>query len=114
MPNLGELIHQLDEPSKQVCRKFEKCLIKLTKLRLNVVFNQTCIQENILPKYTNINLHDKAAEDEEVTKEFRMKLVKRQLENGKIKLKEIDEETKEARGNLEEWIQDAPLNRNVK
>ena len=109
MPNLGELIHQLDEPSKQVCQKFEKCLIKLTKLRLNVVFNQTCIQENILPKYTNINLHDKAAEDEEVTKEFRMKLVKRQLENGKIKLTEIEVETKEARGKLDEYIQDATL-----
>ena len=109
MPNLGELIHHLDEPNKQVCRKFEKCLIKLTKLRLNVVFNKTCIQENILPKYTNINLHDKAAEDEEVTKEFRMKLVKRQLENGKIKLTEIEEETKEARGKLDEYIQDATL-----
>ena len=109
MPNLGELIHHLDEPSKQSCRKFERCLLKLTKTRLNVVFNETCIQENILPKYTNINLHDEAVEHEEITREFRMKLVKRQLENGKTKLVEIEEETKEARGKLDEEIQDATL-----
>ena len=109
MPNLGELIHHLEEPDKQVCRKFEKCLLKLTKLRLNVVFNTACIQENILPKYTNISLHDEAAKDEVFTKEFRMKLVKRQLENGKQQLQEIEEETKETRGKLDERIQDATV-----
>ena len=109
MPNLGELIHDLDDPTKQICRKFERCLLKLTKTKLNVVFNETCIQENILQKYTNINLHDEAAEHEEITKEFRMKLVKRQLENGKTKLTEIEQETKEARGKLEEYIQNATL-----
>ena len=92
MPNLGELIHHLDEPNRQICRKFEKCLIKLTKLKLNVVFNNTCIQENILPKYTNINIHDEAASNEEFTKEFRMKLVQRQLENGRAKLAEIEQD----------------------
>ena len=113
MPNLGELIHDLDDPTKQICRKFERCLLKLTKTKLNVVFNETCMQENILPKYTNINLHDEAAEHEEITNEFRMKLVKRQLENGKIKLVEIEKETTEARGKLEEYIQDATLRTSI-
>ena len=113
MPNLGELIHDLDEQSKSTCRKFEKCLIKWTKLKLNVVFNSTCIRENILPKYTNINLHDEAARDEEFTKDYRMKLVKRQLENGKRKLMEIEEETKETRRKLEEGVQDLTLRKRI-
>ena len=109
MPNHGELIHHVDEPSKLSCRKFERYSLKLTKTKLNVVFNETCVQENILPKYSNINLHDEAAEHEEITKEFHMKLVKRQLANGKTKLVEIEHETKETRERLEKTIQDATL-----
>ena len=77
------------------------------------MYNETCIQENILPKYTNINLHDEAARDEEFTKDYRMKLVKRQLENGKRKLTEIEEETKETRRKLEEGVQDLTLRKRI-
>ena len=52
MPNLGELIFNLEEPIKYEIRKFEKCIIKLQKVELSFVFNDLCLRENILPKYT--------------------------------------------------------------
>ena len=106
MPNLGELIHSLDEPVKYEVRRFEKCLIKLTKLKLSCVFNETCLHENILPKYTNINLHDEAAIEEEFTNDFRRKLVQRQLDTGKTKLVEVKQEIAERHAKLEEYIED--------
>ena len=73
MPNLGELIFNLPENLKNEVRKFEKCMLKCTKIKLSCVYNDVCIRENILPKYTDINLHDRAAIQDEFTNEFRKK-----------------------------------------
>ena len=41
----------------------------------------------MLPTYTNVNLHDGAARNEEFVLEFRLNLIKRQIEkiSGKLK-----------------------------
>ena len=57
MPNLGELIFDLPNPLKNEVRKLEKTSIKHTKIQLSCVYNDICLQENILPKYTNIYMY---------------------------------------------------------
>ena len=57
MPNLGELIFDLPNPLKNEVRKLEKTSIKHTKIQLSCVYNDICLQENILPKYTNIYIY---------------------------------------------------------
>ena len=73
MPNLGELIFTLTDPTKYDIRRFEKCFIKLQKLELSCAFNKLCLKEGILPKYTQLKLHDTAATRENFTREFRKK-----------------------------------------
>ena len=50
----GNLLNNLDETSKRNYRKFESLSKKLLNKKWSVVFNTTCIENNILPKYTNI------------------------------------------------------------
>ena len=52
MPNLGELIFTLPVQTRHEIRKFEKVFLKLQKTELTCAFNECCLRENILPKYT--------------------------------------------------------------
>ena len=97
MPNLGELIFTLPVPTRHEIRKLEKVFLKLQKTELTCAFNESCLRENILPKYTQLKLHDVAATEEEFTNDFRRKLVERQLEENKTKLQELKEENLQQR-----------------
>ena len=61
MPNLGELIFTLPVPTRHEIRKLEKVFLKLQKTELTCAFNESSLRENILPKYTQLKLHDVAA-----------------------------------------------------
>ena len=76
---LGELIFNLSDGTKKLIRKIEKLNKKLSKAHHAVIFNGHCLNEDILPKYTNFKLHDPATRDKAFTKEFRKKLVQNQL-----------------------------------
>ena len=52
MPNLGELIFTLPVATRQEIRKLEKVCLKLNKTELACAFNECCLRENILPKYS--------------------------------------------------------------
>ena len=77
---LGDLIYPLPPELRSTVRKFEKCYIKYVKSDLKCAYNQACLTENILLKYTNIRLHDAGAERETFTLDFRKRLIQRQLE----------------------------------
>ena len=47
--------------------------------RVAILFNKTCLNENILPIFTNINPHEPAARNELITIEYRKQLVKYQI-----------------------------------
>ena len=113
MPNLGELLFTLPDPIKHDVRRLEKCFLKLQKTELSCAFNQTCLTENILPKYTNIKLHDMAANREDFTKEFRRQLVERQLEAGKQELVKLREENEQRRTTITNTITDETLRSNI-
>ena len=52
--SFGQFIHKLNQKHKILVRKREKCLNKLTRLKMSVVFNETCLNEGLLPTYTNV------------------------------------------------------------
>ena len=57
--NFGELIYHQPENIKKLIRKIENLENKLANARVAILFNKTCLNENILPKYTNIYIHTK-------------------------------------------------------
>ena len=52
--NFGELIYLQPENLKKLIRKIENLEKKLANARVAILFNKTCLNENILPKFTNI------------------------------------------------------------
>ena len=77
--NIGELIYDLQPDVKSLIRKIEKFENKLIHAKIDLVFNTVCLNENILPIYTNIRTHDPAARNEAFTLEYRKQLVNRQI-----------------------------------
>ena len=77
--NIGSLLYSLPAEEKTLVRKLEKHLYKLNAAETAVIFNTTCINEGLLPKYTNLRLHDPTAADDHHTRTFRRRLAERQL-----------------------------------
>ena len=50
---IGQLIFHLPAEKKQKIRRIEKINKKIASVKSSLVFNRTCIKENLLPKYTN-------------------------------------------------------------
>ena len=76
-----------DNNEKIAFIKIERLQNKIIKLKCHLQFNETCIINKMLPTYTNVNLHDDAARNEEFVLEFRLNFIKRQIEeiSGKLK-----------------------------
>ena len=55
--NLGELLYSVEIGTRILIRKLEKLIKKCVNLKFNVLFNQVCINEKLLPKYTNIYIY---------------------------------------------------------
>lgn len=56
------------------------------------MFNNFCIKENLLPRFTNIRLHDQAVQQQQFTTDFRRKLVDEQLRQKKEQLRKLQQE----------------------
>ena len=52
--NFGELLNHQPENIKKFLRKIENLENKLANARVAVVFNKTCLNENLLNIFTNI------------------------------------------------------------
>ena len=116
--NFGELLHQLPEENRKIIRKKEKLIKKVIKNKYAIVFNQTCLKENILPAYTHIKLYDQAVAYEEFTEEFRRRCVAKQVEKEIESFKRLEQEvekneSKYLRLVLEERVR-ADINRALK
>ena len=46
---------------------------------MSIIFNEICVNEEMLPKYTYFKLHDRAAHKYNSTLEYRHELVKGQI-----------------------------------
>ena len=47
--NFGKFIHQFQTETKTLIRKLERILIKLYRQNVSLLFNQTCLNEQLLP-----------------------------------------------------------------
>ena len=56
-PNFGFILHEFDPVSRRVVRSFESSYKKLINCLYAVRFNEACIRENLLPRYTNIYIY---------------------------------------------------------
>ena len=89
-----------DNNEKIALRKIERLQNKIIKLKCHFQFNETCIINKMLPMYTNVNLLDDAARNEEFVLEYRLNLINRQIEEISGKPKNICPELTSAKQDL--------------
>ena len=55
--SVGYLLSTVEQESKKLFRTLEKLYRKYINAKFGVLFNQTCLNENLLPNYTYININ---------------------------------------------------------
>ena len=55
--NYGQYINQFPPNTIKVIRQFERIQKKICRHIMSIMFNETCINEEMLPKYTYINIY---------------------------------------------------------
>ena len=84
--SLGSLIFNLPPERRKSVRELEKVSVKLIKQKCSLLFNSTCLKEDVLPTYSNIKLHKEAARKEPFTLKYRRRLVEHEVEDGKTNI----------------------------
>ena len=79
----------LEENIKTKYRLLEKTSIRLITTRSHRDFNQTCYNNNLLPSYTDIRIHDEAARTESFFQDFRKNLVSHEMSKQEIKMSDL-------------------------
>ena len=72
-----QLIHSSE--NKELYRKLEKVRSKIINLKWSVIFNDTCLNENLWPKYTKIRNHDPALSNTDLNLNYRRSIMKREI-----------------------------------
>jgi len=52
--NFGQLIFRLNVPERMLVRRLEELYEKRVQSSYGVMFNKTCLRENLLSNYTNL------------------------------------------------------------
>ena len=73
-------------------RELERLSKKVIKESSHLSFNETCINNELLPTYTNIRLHDEAAQGEAFVNQFRSELILREIKESKSALYDLKNE----------------------
>ena len=55
--NFGQLLHLLDNELKNIIRNFENTPQKIISAQYGIVFNQTCLNEELYHAYPNIYIY---------------------------------------------------------
>ena len=63
--------------TKNTFRKIEKLTNKKINAENAIAFNQTCLNNDLMPNYTRIKLYDPALQNSTITNEFRTNNAKR-------------------------------------
>ena len=104
--SLGSLIFNLPSERRKSVRELEKVSAKLIKQKCSLLFNSTCLKEDILPTYSNIKLHSQAARKEPFTLKYRRNLVEREVQNAKANIETLEKDHSERiaslRGTMDE------------
>ena len=86
--SLVAVLNVLSAENKQLFRSIEKHESKEISEFYGVLFNSTCINEGLLPNYSNFNINSRAVQNELSIAEQRRNLVKNELEAHKERLAE--------------------------
>ena len=100
--NIGTIIHEFNHDERQTIRSIENLSKKQTNARYAVIFTETCIRENLLPKFTNIRLYDQAVQQSEQTLGFRRNLLKEEARKKKRILDDITNKLSDASKSYQE------------
>ena len=109
MDNFGELVFAHPPDGRILVRKLENTRKKIINCQNAVVFNSTCIRENLLPSFTNLRLHDQAVQQRRFTQDFRRKLVDEETNNKKTQLARLQGELSELSHRYNELEVDSDL-----
>ena len=55
--NYGQYINQFPQNTIKVIREFERIQKKICRHKMSIMFNEICINEEMLPKYTHIYIY---------------------------------------------------------
>ena len=55
--NFGKFIHQFQSETKTLIRKLKRILDNLYRQNLSLLFNETCLNERLLPNYTHTHIY---------------------------------------------------------
>ena len=55
--NYGQYINQFPQNTIKVIREFERIQKKICRHKMSIMFNEICINEEMLPKYTYIYIY---------------------------------------------------------
>ena len=108
---MGQLLKDFHPNVRSIIRRTEKIWRKIKKKEISVVFNEFCIKESLLPKYTIFKLHDPAAKHSTSTTEFRRELVLRQITSAKNDIEHLNEEFEEIKNALKKKLHADDYNR---
>ena len=77
----ANLLHTVPEGLRQQYRRHESLCKKLVNLEWSTKFNSICLQEEILPNFSTLRLHDPAVALTAKTMKYRRYLVERELDS---------------------------------
>ena len=92
MQNFGEVLYNLPFDLKSKFRKLENNSKKLILSKWSIVFNETCLKENLLPIYSNFRHHDPALARTKRTIDYKKYLIDRQINLHKKKISDLEKE----------------------
>ena len=90
MMNFGNVLFNHSDENKKIIRNIESINKKIINAKLSVLFNQTCISNNLLPNYTNIHLNKEAVKRKKFTLEFRERLVRNEIQEKQGLINELE------------------------
>ena len=87
-----KFIHLFQPETETFIKILERILIKLYRHNVSLLFNQTYLNERLLPNYTYFKIHDPAVHHDTNTQKYRCSLVKRQINYNKEKINTLNTE----------------------
>ena len=84
--NFGSILSRHSSTNKGLIRKIEGIERKIINNEAAVTFNNQCLLNNLLPKYSNIRLNNEAVRRSKLTRDFRRSLVEKETEDKKKSL----------------------------
>ena len=78
--NYGNLLFEVPQSLREMIRSLEKEKKKFIRAEWSKKFNISCLNENLLPKHTQVRNRDPAMNENPITYEYRRNIVRQELD----------------------------------